>query len=412
MNKRKLYLPVIILIGFLARIYFLLYYTDIKNLDFYEYGAIAENMHKGNGYSLFYYNNDKLEISSNEKIIPYKSAFMPPGYTCTIYLFYFINDIEIRNYSILFLQILLSLITIFVLFLLTNEVFNYTSALITALITAILPEFVYTSCLPGTTIFFHLGIGVILLLLFRLEHASDVNMLLILIGITLGILIFFRSEVVLLLFLILIYYLAKKRFKHIIIILFVSFIIVVPWGTRNSLVFKEFVPLSTSFGLNFYRGHNPYGVGVWADQEIVNNLLKYKDDPNFELRMNELYSNKGFENIIKNPSMELGYVFTKLFHLWIFNPQDERTKSIFYIGPWLILVILFLMSLNNSFSWRGQKYLYFFLIYFNLVVILFFCLPRYQTMMKIAVIPFAAAGLGSVLNSALSLIRKKKHRVN
>ena len=393
MSFKKFILPTIILIGLLSRVFFLIYHTDVGRLDFYEYGAIAENMHKGNGYSLFYYNNDKLEIGSNEKITPYMSAFMPPGYTCIVYLFNFINDIEIRNYSILFLQILLSLITIFVFFLLTKEVFNYTSALIAAVITAILPEFVYTSCLPGTTIFFHLGIGVILLLLFRLEHSLNVNMLLILTGITFGILILFRSEVVLLLFLILIYYLVKKRFKHITIILFVSFIIVVPWGTRNFLVFKEVVPLSTSFGLNFYRGHNPYDIGVWADQEIVNNLLKYKDDPNFELRMNELYSNKGFENIIKNPSMEFGYVFTKLFHLWIYNPQDERTKSIFYLGPWLILIILFLMSLNNSFSWRGQKYIYFFLIYFNLLVIFFFCLPRYQTMMKLAIIPFAGDGL-------------------
>jgi 4-amino-4-deoxy-L-arabinose transferase-like glycosyltransferase len=394
------------LIGLLSRVFFLIYHTDVGRLDFYEYGAIAENMHKGNGYSLFYYNNDKLEIGSNEKITPYMSAFMPPGYTCIVYLFNFINDIEIRNYSILFLQILLSLITIFVFFLLTKEVFNYTSALIAAVITAILPEFVYTSCLPGTTIFFHLGIGVILLLLFRLEHSLNVNMLLILTGITFGILILFRSEVVLLLFLILIYYLVKKRFKHITIILFVSFIIVVPWGTRNFLVFKEVVPLSTSFGLNFYRGHNPYDIGVWADQEIVNNLLKYKDDPNFELRLNELYSNKGFENIIKNPSMELGYVFTKLFHLWIYNPQDERTKSIFYLGPWLILIILFLMSLNSSFSWRGQKYIYFFLIYFNLLVIFFFCLPRYQTMMKLAIIPFA----GDALRILVIKIIEKFHK--
>lgn len=406
MSFKKFILPTIILIGLLSRVFFLIYHTDVGRLDFYEYGAIAENMHKGNGYSLFYYNNDKLEIGSNEKITPYMSAFMPPGYTCIVYLFNFINDIEIRNYSILFLQILLSLITIFVFFLLTKEVFNYTSALIAAVITAILPEFVYTSCLPGTTIFFHLGIGVILLLLFRLEDALNVNMLLILTGITSGILILFRSEVVLLLFLILIYYLVKKRFKHITIILFVTFIIVVPWGTRNFLVFKEVVPLSTSFGLNFYRGHNPYDIGVWADQEIVNNLLKYKDDPNFELRMNELYSNKGFENIIKNPSMELGYVFTKLFHLWIYNPQDERTKSIFYLGPWLILIILFLMSLNNSFSWRGQKYIYFFLIYFNLLVIFFFCLPRYQTMMKLAIIPFA----GDALRILVSKIIEKFHK--
>jgi 4-amino-4-deoxy-L-arabinose transferase-like glycosyltransferase len=295
---------------------------------------------------------------------------------------------------------------IFIVFHLTREIFNYNSALIAALITAILPEFIYTSCLAGTTIFFHLGIAVILLLLYRLEYVINSKIYLFLIGITSGILILFRSEVILFLFIIFTYYLTKKRFKHATIILFVSFIFIIPWGIRNTLMFKEFVPLSTSFGLNFYRGHNPYSIGVWADQAIADELLQYKNDPNFELRMNELYINKALENLIHNPPKELEYIFIKLYHLWVFNPNDERTGYYIYIILWFLLITFFVISIRNTFNWQNQKYLYLFLLYFHLIVILFFCLPRYQTMMKIGLVPFSGNGIWIMFDKIKAWRRK------
>jgi len=398
LNFKSLILPSIIFVALLLRLYFLFYQTNIHTINYYEYGAIAENIHNGNGYSLFYYNNDKLEIGSYENIAPYKSAFMPPGYTFIVYLFYFLNDLETRNYLILIFQILLSLLVVFVIYLLTKEIFNFTSALIAAAVAAALPEFIYTSCLPGTTIFFHLGIVIILLLLYRLKYTVNSKIYLVQIGIAFGILILFRSEVIFLLLLVLIYLSTKRQFKQITIIALTSFIIIIPWGIRNFLVFNEFIPLTTSAGLNFYRGHNPYAIGVWADEEIVEKLIQFKADPNFEFQMNELYLQKGFENIIKDPFQELKYVFTKLFHLWIFNPQDKRTTSIYYIVPWFVILGLLIISLNNSNNWPGRNYLYLFLLYFHIVVILFFCLPRYQTMMKIMIIPFASEGLRLLIN--------------
>jgi 4-amino-4-deoxy-L-arabinose transferase-like glycosyltransferase len=323
---------------------------------------------------------------------------MPPGYTYIVYLFYFVNDLETRNYLILIFQILLSLLVVFVIYLLTKEIFNLTSALIAAAIAATLPEFIYTSCLPGTTIFSHLGIVIILLLLNRLKYPLNSKIYLVQIGLAFGILILFRSEVFLLLLLVLIYFWTKRQFKNTMIIALTSFIIIIPWGIRNILVFNEFIPLTTSAGVNFYRGHNPYAIGVWADEEIVEKLIQFKADPNFELQMNQIYLQKGFENIVEDPYRELKYVFIKLFHLWIFNPRDERTTSIYYIVPWFVILGLLLISLTYSINRLSHKYLYLFLLYFHIVVILFFCLPRYQTMMKIMIIPFASEGFRLLVN--------------
>lgn len=407
MKQKKFYLPLIILTGFLLRIYFLLNYTDIKNLDFYEYGAIAENIHNGNGYALFYFDNDKLEIGYNKDIKAFKSAFMPPGYVTIIYIFYFINDIEIRNYSTLLFQILVSLLTIFILFHLTKEIFNYASAVVAASIAAVLPEFIYASCSPGTTVFFHCGVVLILFLLLRAELSTKNSWLLVFTGLAFGILTLFRAEFILFLFMICIFYLTKKQFNRAVIIFFMAGITIIPWGIRNTIVFNDLVPLSTSSGLNFYRGHNPYGLGVWADKEITDELLRFKDDPEFEIKMNKFYINRGIENIVNFPLKELEYALVKIFHLWIFNPQDGRTSSVFYNVPWIVLLITFLIGIQKSFSWQKQKYILLFLIYFFLVVLLFFCLSRYQTMMKIALIPYAGNGLIILANRLTAAIQNK-----
>ncbi len=52
----------IILLTFIARFLFALLFVDLKNLEYYEYGNIALNMHHGNGYSLFHYDDVKRRI--------------------------------------------------------------------------------------------------------------------------------------------------------------------------------------------------------------------------------------------------------------------------------------------------------------------------------------------------------------
>ena len=393
MKAGNKYLILIILLGFLLRLLFLLLVTDLNSVNHFEYGAIAENLHHGNGYALYNFEDGKFNIGVSKHGITYKSAFMPPLYTEILYLFFFIKDITARNFSVLLFQTFISVILICLVYNLTKKLFDRNAALFAALITAILPEFIYAANQSGTTIIFQTGIIVVFIFTNELNTKRNKITTSIILGITLGLLILLRSEVLVFAIILFIYLLFNKQVRAAMIIAFTALLVVAPWQIRNIITFREMVPLSTSLGTNLYRGHNPYAIGVWSDEIIEEKRLKFKNDPNYEVRMNEYLVNKALQNIYRNPVEELKYVFEKIYNLWLFNPNDPRSSNYYYLIPWFILLSLFSLSLIKSFNWNKQKFIFLFLIYFNVIVIVFFCLPRYQTMMKIALIPFAGEGI-------------------
>jgi len=83
----------------------------------------------------------------------------------------------------------------------------------------------------------------------------------------------------------------------------------------------------------------------------------------------------------------------KLWYLWALNPLEARARHPLYVGPWLILLALAAYGASRSKPLARHFPLFIFLGYSTFVALLFFVLPRYQTMMKVALIPFAAVGL-------------------
>jgi hypothetical protein len=83
----------------------------------------------------------------------------------------------------------------------------------------------------------------------------------------------------------------------------------------------------------------------------------------------------------------------KLVDLWFVNERDNRSSHPLHIIPWMCILAFFVVGVVAAGSWRRQKYVYLFLLCSSIVCIVFFALPRYQTMMKIATIPLAAHGL-------------------
>ena len=53
----------------------------------------------------------------------------------------------------------------------------------------------------------------------------------------------------------------RGSLPHAVIFLFVILIGISPWLVRNYFVFDRIVPMTTSFGFNFWRGHNPIASG-------------------------------------------------------------------------------------------------------------------------------------------------------
>ena len=181
-------------------------------------------------------------------------------------------------------------------------------------------------------------------------------------------------------------------------------LIILPWQVRNFVVFDKVIPLTTSSGLNLYRGHNPYDIGVWGDDSLFAQIRSVRNAEDFEVKMNNIYLESAFTSIKENPDKEIVYPFIKLYNLWIINTSDNRTFNIIYLIPWVVFLLFSVYGLFNSGQWKVHKFSYLYFIFFSIVAIIFFALPRYQTMMKIALVPFAALGVEMLYNKLKKII--------
>jgi 4-amino-4-deoxy-L-arabinose transferase-like glycosyltransferase len=390
----------IVLLAFIIRVAAVLIYADFKNDYYWEYGEIAKNIKNGNGYSLFYLENSSLEHKYNDEAEPFKSAYMPPGYVYYLLPFIHIESKEFRNAAILFSHILISTATIYLLFLFTRKLFNETAALLASFIAAILPEFIYAVLSFTPTIIYHFLIISLMLVLLRYDSGKSK---IVIPAFLIALIIYFRSEFILFFILFLLLLFILKQYKNLILAAAIVFVMLAPWSIRNYLTFNEFIPMSSSFGLNLYRGHNPYQPGAWGEKRDYATIALTSGN-RFEAELNKIYYNDAIKFIKENPAGAVKNIFIKQIYLWLYYPLDARTTNYFYIFPSLFLFIFFIIGILLSIDYSRKKYIYLFLLYSGMVAALFFPLTRYQTMMKIIMIPFSAWGLEQIF----SMIKRKK----
>jgi 4-amino-4-deoxy-L-arabinose transferase-like glycosyltransferase len=388
LNENKGIIRILIL-TISVRILFLITFSDLTNLRYYEYGEIVKNIHNGNGYSLFYFENDSLKYKYNPEAAPFRSAYMPPGYSMFLFPFFFINNENFRSIFILLVQIIISGMNAFFLYKLTCQLFTKKVGMIAALIYSLLPEFIYASANINIVTLYHTGILLFFYLLVQGKISISYSKLTFFI-LTLISLIYLRFEFIVFILVISIFLYKQIGIKKLGLIYIAIILALSPWLIRNYLVFDHFPLLSTSTGLNLYRGHNDSSIGDWNDEKLDSNLISLKNNPRFEYESNRIYARKATSFIFSHPGEELKYSVQKIFQLWVFNQDDKRTDNLFYKIPSLLILITFLIGLLISFSFKKYKYFYMFFIFFTLISIAFFALPRYQTMLKIAFLPFVA----------------------
>jgi 4-amino-4-deoxy-L-arabinose transferase-like glycosyltransferase len=373
------------------------YYWD-KEPEGWEYGAIAQNIIAGKGYSLFYFVNKQILTEYNSESKPLPSAYMMPGYVFVILpiLYLFHSDF----FLILLFQSIIAGFAVYLLFKFVSRVSDEKTGLLAAIIYSALPEFIYAASTIGPTVIFHF---MVLVLLVRLHDNSFSLKEGFIVGVISSFLIYLRPETLLFVGLVVLYFLLKKRYRGVITAILVVLISLSPWVIRNILVFREFIPLTTSTGQNLYRGHNPYYNGFWMDERIHNKILNSPLDNSFEVSVNKVFLREVNNQIKNNPIREISSSLEKLGQLWIYNPNDNRSHNPFYLIPWIILMFFIFYEFFRRRNWNGYEHLILFVVSSTLISILFFVLPRYQTLMKIAVLPFAA-------NSIIHIYRKLTNR--
>lgn len=381
----------------LFRVGYSIYRISTEKIDTYEYGAIAQNIIEGKGYTLFYNDNGNLGFVYKADAKTYKSAWMPPLYVYFLVPFYLFDSEIIRLFMVFLSQSIISLGASIFIYRLTKKYFNLLTALIATGIYGFMPEFIFAASTIGPTIIFHFLIVLLIYYLSELTQKSRTKQL-IFIGVVSGILLLLRSEILLFIFLIIIFLIIRKKIREVILISSLIIIILLPWQIRNFLTFDRVVLVTTNAGFNLYRGHNPFQLGDWRDkytQEKVKKLIKYDD---YEVKVNEMYLEESIRFIKEQPLKVITNSFIKIFQLWIFDPKGKLNLHPFYLIPWLFILILALKGIVKTFDWNKFGTIYFYLISTTTIAILFFVIPRYQTMFKIILLPFAADSIYYYLN--------------
>jgi hypothetical protein len=380
----------IVTIAILLRIIFVWQFVDVRNINQWEYGEIAKNIIHNNGYSLFYFENDSLEYKYKEGIKPFSSAYMPPGYILIILPFFFFDDVFITNLLIISLHIFFSVLVIIFLYKLCVKLFDDLVALIAIIVYAVLPEFIYAVISVSPTIIFHL---LITLIIYRVLLNQRKNKFDIVIPILLSFLIYLRSEFVLFAVLLIGAFALKKHFK----IAFTTFLLItlfiLPWSIRNLIDFSQIIPFTTNLGQNLYRGNNASDVGWWGEEIMIEKTKKLPRDNSFEIHYNEMYLERAISYIKENPLKFLENGFRKQFELWVFNLSDPRALNVLYLATSIFILLFFSIGLIKTFDVSKHKFIYLFFLHGIVIAAIFFALPRYQTMMKVLMLPFTAVGI-------------------
>lgn len=189
-------------------------------------------------------------------------------------------------------------------------------------------------------------------------------------------------------------------------------VLLTPWAWRNAQVFGQFVPTTTTFGYNLWRGNNPdatgagrslQGVDEPTPTEIEAEIIALPPVAAFELQMDKIFRRRALEFIIAHPVSVLTQALRKQFYFWVSDLTHPLARTPYYLLPTVGLTVLAFYGLWKEPA-QVREWLMFYLAIFlpALTVSVFFVLPRYRMFIDpLLTVPAAVflAELGHILRS-------------
>ena len=291
-----------------------------------------------------------LEIFSGNLV---SSSIHMPGYGIYIYLS---NLIINSNFGFIFSDILVSTATIYVIYLLSLEIFNDSIlAKITASIFAIYPFSIFYS-ISGLNETLYVFLLLLSILNFY-KHKYFYGIIFIVLSIYVKSISFFIAPILILIF---IFFseknLFKTSFKFLGLYIFILSILMSPWWVHNYKKYHSFVITNIAFGYHIYAGNNVMnktggGIGgVDVDHRLILGPSELGHD---YFKSDKFFKAEAYNFIKENPKRFINLTAKKFFRFWRLYPHTEKYKSFFYkfislISYGSILIFLFIFFIKYS----------------------------------------------------------------
>ena len=325
---QKINIREIIFLSFFVRIASLILYPSKVLPDTYTYLKIGEEIFSG-------------------KII--QTPLHMPGYGIWMFLFNFITQ---NNYGVIIGDIVISCLTVYVIYLLSYEIFKKKEiSIISALIFALYPFSIFysISALSETLFVFLLLLSILMFYRNDFFYGSLLIILSIYIKPTPDI---FAPFLILIFSLVIKKYSFKKSIFHLCIYYTLYILLLSPWWFHNWKKYDGFVRINLSGGYHLYSGNNiknKTGGGIggidvdhnWSDEDI-----KYKG-----IEFHNKFKKEAYNFIKENPKEFVNLTMIKFLRFWQIYPYTDEYKGTIYklistlsYGIILILSILFIFN--------------------------------------------------------------------
>jgi len=183
-----------------------------------------------------------------------------------------------------------------------------------------------------------------------------------LLGISLGIGLWFREIFLVYCFFVLLFLLARKSsWKECLRVLLIAAVLIAPWTIRNYLVTGKFIPVCNQLGSNIWEGWNPDSVGamfkwdgspIFEEPALVAKLSAAKD----EAEVQSTYTKYSIQCALDNPLRWVKQRVLGTFFFWsgqsLWAPKNHyHTRKNIIAGIYnLVLIGVFFLSL--PLAWR------------------------------------------------------------
>ena len=137
------------------------------------------------------------------------------------------------------------------------------------------------------------------------------------------------------------------------------------------------------------RGHNEHGIGTWSDDALRSELRSLPFTNSIEYSIDSVHRSAALQSIANDPVRAFTRGIDKSLSLLLLDRRDERSFHPVYLLQTLVFLVLcawgFIAFHRKKYSIPSEQRAY--IIASLLTAAVFFCLPRYQTMFRIALLP-------------------------
>ncbi|MBK7985600.1 MAG: glycosyltransferase family 39 protein [Ignavibacteria bacterium] len=422
------FLVIVCAMALIMRLGLVLFVGQIRSTAMYEPLLIAKNIAEGYGFSLHWqYESEILErqmVMKQTPAPPYGTTFIPP-----LVPYSYASVISIMGWNtntlffIMILQACLGGFLPIVVYYSTQHFFDEKSSRYAALLSLLYVPAAVTAITFSGSVFYSLFACAMIWALGNLFHTKRITAY-VFFGVLSGLLALTRSEWYYIFFILVIVFSVYRKslfdyeipLRRLFVSLLCFFVVTGWWTLRNYEEFGRIIPVTGHPWREMWRGFNPYSTGSGTNAQGLS-IREYRDEythirkkldsipinVSFEEKADQIYKYEVLTFWQQYPMESVFLMIRKVAMLWTIDIYYDKSKSLLYIIPQLMVSVLIFMGFYII---RGENKIAVVLwstlfICLSIVFSLTYVLPRYQSYIFPLFLPLAGKAMSMVMRKIL-----------